>query len=73
MGDDDQPLLNGIVEVDETYIGGKPRDVGRGYTGNKAVVVGAVERGGEVRLKARWLSGSRAVPEMACEAISPGS
>ena len=51
MGDDDQPLLNGIVEVDETYIGGKRRHVGRGYTGNKAVVVGAVERGGEVRLK----------------------
>jgi len=51
MGDDEQPLLNGIVEVDETYIGGKRRHVGRGYTGNKAIVVGAVQRGGEVRLK----------------------
>jgi transposase-like protein len=51
MGDDEQPLLNGIVEVDETWIGGKRRHVGRGYTGNKAVVVGAVQRDGEVRLK----------------------
>src|SRR2546425_5551189 len=51
MGDDEQPLLRGIVEVDETYIGGKKRHVGSGYKGNKAVVVGAVERGGEVRLK----------------------
>ena len=51
MGEDEQPLLNGIIEVDETYIGGKRRHVGRGYTGNKAVVVGAVERDGEVRLK----------------------
>lgn len=51
MGDDEQPLLRGIIEVDETYVGGKRRHVGHGYVGNKAVVVGAVERGGEVRLK----------------------
>jgi transposase-like protein len=51
MGDDPQALLNGIVEVDETYIGGKRRNVGSGYKGNKAVVVGAVQRDGEVRLK----------------------
>jgi transposase-like protein len=51
MGDDPQALLNGIVEVDETYIGGKRRNVGSGFKGNKAVVVGAVERDGEVRLK----------------------
>src|SRR5205823_3955416 len=37
MGDDEQPLLRGIVEVDETYIGGKRRHVGQGYKGNKAV------------------------------------
>ncbi len=43
--------LNGIVEVDETWIGGKRRDVGHGYKGNKVAVVGAVERGGSLRLK----------------------
>jgi transposase-like protein len=51
MGEDNQPLLRRLVEVDETYIGGKRRHVGRGYVGNKAVVMGAIERNGEVRLK----------------------
>jgi transposase-like protein len=51
MGDDEQPLLRGIVEVDETYVGGKRRGVGRGSLEGKTMVVGAVQRGGEVRLK----------------------
>ena len=45
--------LSGIVEIDETYIGGKARGKGRGYIGNKTMVVGAVERDGEIRLKVR--------------------
>ena len=44
-------LLKGIVEVDETYIGGKVRGRGKGYKGNKAVIIGAVEREGEIRLR----------------------
>ena len=48
---DDGPLLNDTVEVDETYVGGKVRGRGRHYTGNKALVIGAVERGGDVRMK----------------------
>lgn len=51
MGDDDQPLLKGIVEVDETLIGGKRPGFGKGYRGNKTVVAGAIERGGEIRLR----------------------
>ena len=43
--------LDGIVEVDETWIGGKKQDVGHGYKGNKVAVVGAVERGGSLRLQ----------------------
>ena len=43
--------LTGTVEVDETYVGGKRRGLGRGYVGNKAMVVGAVQRGGKVRMK----------------------
>ncbi len=43
--------LNGIVEVDETFIGGKRKDVGHGYKGNKTAVVGAVERGGSLRMQ----------------------
>lgn len=51
MGEDDQPLLRGIVEVDETLIGGKRAGMGAGYRGNKVTVVGALERGGDIRLK----------------------
>lgn len=41
--------LDGTVEADETYVGGKKRGMGRRYTGNKTVVVSLVERGGRVR------------------------
>jgi transposase-like protein len=49
--------LSGEVEVDETYIGGKPANVhaskrnplDRKTTSNKATVLGMVERGGRVR------------------------
>jgi transposase-like protein len=44
-------LLRGIVEVDETYVGGKTRGMGRGYKGNKAIVIGAVQRQGKIRLQ----------------------
>ena len=41
----DIPMLGGIVEVDETWVGGRIRGRGRGYTANKSLVVGMVERG----------------------------
>jgi len=44
-------LLRGVVEVDETYVGGKTRGMGRGYKGNKAIAIGAVQRGGKLRLQ----------------------
>ena len=43
--------LREIVELDETLIGGKVRGMGKGYRKNKAIVAGAVQRGGEVRLR----------------------
>jgi transposase-like protein len=53
MGDDEQPQLVGVIEADETWHGGKRSGKGMGpYAGgNKTVIVGAVERGGEVRLR----------------------
>jgi transposase-like protein len=47
----DAQLLKGIVEVDETFIGGVMEGKGRGYKGNKTIVVGAVQRGGNIVLK----------------------
>ena len=54
MASDDGELLQGIIEADETYLGGKPRHKdknnkrGRGASG-KTSVVGAVQREGEVK------------------------
>jgi transposase-like protein len=57
--DADTSLLKGIIEVDERYIGGKAKNMhqndrekkiqGRGPVG-KAMVLGAIQRGGGVRL-----------------------
>lgn len=44
-------LLTGVVEIDETYLGGEKRGRGRGYKKNKAILVGAIQRGGKVRVK----------------------
>ena len=56
---DEGALLQGIVEMDETYVGGKPRKKGkkdnddkgapRGRGTKKTPVVGMVERGGNVK------------------------
>ena len=54
----DETMLTGIVEADETYVGGKlPRghrtrkEVAAQRRGNKTVVLGAVQRGGKIRLR----------------------
>lgn len=52
MNTKESTLLKGIVEMDETYIGGKPRGNGdhkRGRGTDKTPIVGMVERSGEVR------------------------
>ena len=56
MASDQAPMLTGIIEADETYVGGKPRKSnkqddsptgGQGKT-DKTPVIGAVERDGNV-------------------------
>jgi transposase-like protein len=50
--DEASPIkLRGIIEFDETYVGGKTDGQGRGFTGNKAVVIGAVQREGKIILQ----------------------
>lgn len=51
-------MLSGIVEADETYVGGKQhgfvtkREAARKRMSNKTVVLGAIERGGKLRVRA---------------------
>ena len=49
MTDASTPKLRGIVEIDETYIGGKQRGH-RSKLKSKDVVIGVRERGGDLRL-----------------------
>src|SRR5207249_4147160 len=61
MTQNDAPQLTGGIEADETFIGGKPRESYRrevarrgwnmqtAYWDRKAMVFGAVERGGQIR------------------------
>ena len=53
MGNDpfEGPTLVGVVEVDETLVGGKAKGKGRAYKGNKVWVAGAIQRGGKVRVE----------------------
>ena len=51
MKEVDRPMLNGTIEMDETYVGGKQR-CGRGWntpSNNKEIVIGIRQRGGELR------------------------
>src|SRR6266511_2189149 len=54
MKEEGAPLLSGIVEVDKTYIGGKPRyhtnprEAAKRRHATKTMIVGAIERGGRV-------------------------
>jgi transposase-like protein len=51
MKEVDQPMLDGTVEMDETYIGGRQHR-GRGWNtpgNNKEIVIGIRQRGGDLR------------------------
>ncbi|HEX8161278.1 MAG TPA: IS1595 family transposase [Pyrinomonadaceae bacterium] len=70
----DNPL-SGKVEVDETYIGGKPRHrnvkgQGRGVA-NKTIVVGAVERGGRARARKVEKADSKTLLPFLKENVAP--
>jgi transposase-like protein len=75
-------MLSGTVEVDETYIGGKARNMhaaerrkispGRG-TENKTAVVGMVERGGKVRAHVVDNVRRSTLQSYVRDAVEPGS
>lgn len=64
--------LSGIVEVDETYIGGRKRGIGSGnYRKHKALVVGGVQRGGPILLKVIERANKRTLHKFIREATDP--
>jgi transposase-like protein len=50
MKEVDRPMMDGTVEMDETYVGGRKRGAGvRGRGSEKEIVIGLRQRGGDVR------------------------
>jgi transposase-like protein len=81
----DTEQLSGEVEADETFVGGKPRESDRrrraklgwnaqtDYWNRKAIVFGAVERGGRIRAEVVPDSRASTVVPRAQQYILPGS
>lgn len=64
-------LLQGTVEADETYIGGRVRGKGRGYKKNKMAVVSLLERDGEVRSKVVEMVNGKEITRLLKKHIDP--
>ncbi len=73
---DGDPPLTGHVEVDETYIGGKRPKI-KGFTGRgakgKTVVMGILERDGEVFTKVVPTAGRKSLIPPILERLKPGT
>lgn len=68
---EERVLISGIIEMDETFVGGKTEGKGRGYKGNKALVVGVVQRGGEIVLQIATDRTRQTLHEIALKHIAP--
>ncbi len=80
LAQDDDEMLSGTVEVDETFIGGKPRagqvrnkQEGRMWAERKAKALGAVERGGRIVAKVVPDRKAGTVVPFVREKVLPGS
>lgn len=76
MTDSVQPPLTGTVEVDETYVGGKPRYKNknnlRGPSG-KTAVMALVQRGGHVKTQVVANVTAKTVKQVILERVSPSA
>ena len=64
--------LSGVVETDETYVGGRNKGRGSNFT-NKEVVFGMVERGGRVKAEHVKGAGARVLLPRLRDGIAPGT
>ena len=66
--------LGGHVEVDETYVGGRDKKVGRpGKGSKKTAVFGMVERGGEVMTKVVPDTKNKTLLPLVCQNVEQGT
>jgi transposase len=77
MAQDDTTPLEGDVEADETWIGGRPRANsklhGAAHASQKPIVLGMVERGGRVRTEIIPFSGAGDIRPRVLENVKAGS
>lgn len=73
MTEHDDAPYSGTVEMDETYIGGKRRGVGRGFVANKTPVFGMVQRQGRVRAVAVKDASAKSLYPLIQERVLPAT
>ncbi|MEX2225258.1 MAG: IS1595 family transposase [Dehalococcoidia bacterium] len=72
MKDAAAPLLQGTIEADEHWVGGRQKGAGKGnWRDGKTMVLGAVARGGEVRLKVDKRATKKAIHTFLTATVSP--
>ena len=80
MGRKSSELLQGIIEADETYIGGKPRKGNkheddppnkRGRGTDKIPIIGMVERGGDIKAQVATSLTSKDIIEFVTDSVDP--
>ena len=73
--DSDDPLggIGETVEIDETIVGGSVSGMGNGYMGNKTIVVGMLERGGELITRVVTRRHKAAMHGLILESVIPGT
>lgn len=66
-----QKMLDGTIEVDETYVGGKKKGIGTGnYRDHKETVIGIIQRGGELKFVHVGNADSKTIREVLQEHVS---
>ena len=73
--DSDDPLggPGEVVEIDETFVGGKAPGMGKGYQANKTIVLGMLEKGGELITRVVDGRSRKALWPVICTHVIPGS